>query len=306
MQSDNTLPTGTLPPEVEEELCRRAAASTVPPPPVAPPQLAEFALPTTAAQAPPNRSPLQDRLKNMGPLGAALAAGLKWGGLLLKFGLPVLKTGGTMLVSIWAYAHAWGWKFAVGFVLCIFVHEMGHVFVAWRKGLPVSAPLFIPGFGAMILLKENPRSAWDEALIGIGGPIGGTLAGLASLALYGATGSKLFLGIAGAAFFLNLFNLIPILPLDGGRITGAISPRIWWVGTIALVAGYITGFIRNPFIFLLVLLSLPRLWAGLSTGQGHPQGQEPATPNQRVLMGVSYFGLAGLLFWLMSATHFQL
>jgi Zn-dependent protease len=301
MQSDNTLPTGTLPPEVEEELRRRAAAaSAVPPPPVAPPQLAEFALPRNERSGPS----FQDRLKGLGPLGAILIALLKWGALILK--LPFVATGASMLLTMAVYAKGLGWQFAVGFVLCILIHELGHVFVAWRLGLPVSAPVFIPGLGAMILLKKHPRSAWDEALVGIGGPVAGTLSGLVCLGLHAATNQPVFLGVAAWTFFLNLFNMIPILPLDGGRITGAISPRIWLIGVVALISGYVSGFIHNPLIFLLVLLSLPRLWAGMSRGDGQAQGQEPPTPNQRVLMGVSYFGLAGLLFWLMTTTHVQL
>src|SRR5579862_6027462 len=77
--------------------------------------------------------------------------------LLLKLGKvgKVALTAGSMLVSVWAYALIFGWKFALGFVLCIFVHEMGHVFMAWRQGVPVTAPIFIPGFGALILQKRS-------------------------------------------------------------------------------------------------------------------------------------------------------
>src|SRR5207253_8577684 len=131
-----------------------------------------------------------ERLKRLGPIGAflALVAGkLKWLLALGKFMLPALKTGITMLVSIGYYSLLFGWPFAAGFVLCILVHELGHVFVAWRMGVPVSAPLFIPGMGALILQKRWARSAWDEALIGIGGPVAGTAAGLACWALSGVT-----------------------------------------------------------------------------------------------------------------------
>ena len=89
----------------------------------------------------------------------------------LKFLLPFLKTGGTMILSIGAYALAWGWQFAVGFVLLIFVHECGHLLAAKRLGLKVGAPVFIPFMGAIIALKEAPRNAWVEADVGIGGPL---------------------------------------------------------------------------------------------------------------------------------------
>jgi Zn-dependent protease len=237
-------------------------------------------------------------------VGLAIAAGkLKFLLPLAKFGLPALKTGGSMLVSLVVYAQVYGWWFALGFVLSIFIHEMGHVFAAWRLGIPVSAPLFIPGFGALILQKQRAKSPWEEALIGIGGPVAGTLAALFCLLVYGLTGSPLMLALAFMGFFLNLFNLLPIFPLDGGWITGAISPRLWLVGILALVAGYAVGLLHNPLILVLLLFSLPRLWIGLKTGDVTPEGGVPVTPRQRWTMGVSYLALCGLLLWLMAHTH---
>jgi Zn-dependent protease len=170
-------------------------------------------------------------------------------------------------------------------------------------GVPVSAPIFIPGFGALILQKRAARSAWDEALIGIGGPIGGTLAGLVCWLAYLVTGHELMLGLAFTTFLLNLFNLIPIMPLDGGWITGAVSPRLWLVGAVGMAALFALGFIRNPFILLLLLLSLPRLWHGLRTGDVTPEDGSPTSPGQRLVMGSAYVGLCALLAWLMAQTH---
>jgi Zn-dependent protease len=232
-----------------------------------------------------------------------LATLLKYLPLLLKFGLVALKTGGTMLLSIWFYAFRFGWWFALGFVLCILVHELGHVFAAWRLGVPVSAPIFIPGMGALILQKRAARSAWDEALIGIGGPVAGALAGLACLVLYQVTGNPMMLGLAYFDFLINLFNLAPVFPLDGGWITGAVSPRIWLLGMVGMTAAFLTGQVRNPMILFLLFLSLPRLWRGLTTGEMMQPGAEPTTPQQRVTMGLAYVGLAGLLFWLTGYTH---
>jgi Zn-dependent protease len=291
------------------------------------PTLADFSIPMDggpaapavpwhppAGAAPPKASPgWADRLKILGPVGLFLAFLLGKGKLLalllaklsplLKFGLPVLKTGGTMLLSVFVYAQTFGWWFAGGFVLSIFVHEMGHVYVAWRKGVPVSAPLFIPGFGALILQKEAAKSTWDEALIGIGGPVAGTLAALFCWVVHLLTGSPLMLALAYTGFLINLFNLAPIFPLDGGWITGAVSPRLWLVGIILMVGMFATGMVRNPFILLLLLLSLPRLWKGLKSGDATPEGGVPATPNQRITMGLAYVGLCGLLLWLMAHTH---
>lgn len=297
-----------LPPEVEAELRRRQSDTAVPatqapwlqPAPAAP--QAEPAAPEAEA-APPSQPAKGDSLRRFGPVGVLLATLLKYLPLLLKFGLVALKTGGTMLLSIWVYAFRFGWWFAVGFVLCILVHELGHVFVAWRMGVPVSAPIFIPGMGALILQKRSARSAWDEALIGIGGPAAGTFAGLVCLALYQMTGSRLMLGLAYFDFLINLFNLAPVYPLDGGWITGAISPRIWLIGMVGMMGAFLTGRVRNPMILFLLFMSLPRLWRGLTTGEMMQPGAEPTTPHQRLTMGIAFVGLAGLLFWLTGYTH---
>jgi Zn-dependent protease len=188
-------------------------------------------------------------------------------------------------------------------VLCILAHEMGHVYVAWRMGVPVTAPIFIPGFGALILQKRRARSAWDEALIGIGGPVAGTLAGLFCLLIYQRTGSRLMLALADTSFFINLFNLAPIFPLDGGWITGAISPRIWLIGIVGMIGAFVTGFVQNPMILILVIISFPRLWCGLKTGDVTPKGGTPITPQQRITMGLSYVALSGVLLGLMTQTH---
>src|SRR5437588_4258059 len=160
----------------------------------------------TAAPA-PRRPSWQDRLKSLGPIGVFLAyllGKLKFLGIALKLGWPFLKTGGTMLLSTWLYAKFFGWSFAAGFVLSIFVHEMGHVYVMWRLGVPLSAPLFIPFCGAVIFAKRGGKSAWEDALIGIGGPLGGTLAALFCLLLYNVTRSPLMLALADVGFLINL------------------------------------------------------------------------------------------------------
>ncbi len=232
-----------------------------------------------------------------------------WAGLLAfiaatwKFIYPVFKlakggklllTGGSMLVSVWFYALIFGWKFAVGFVLCIFVHEMGHVFMAWRLGIPVSAPIFLPGMGAVILSKRSGGSAWRQALIGIGGPLFGFLAAIACYGIYMATQNPLFLGLSLTGFLINLFNMIPMYPLDGGWITGAVSPYIWVVGMVALLAMAISGLLRNPFIYVLIFLSLPRLVESFKRGTMDEPGTR-TTVSQKATMGLAYVTLCGLL-----------
>ena len=155
----------------------------------------------------------------MGPFGSvllAILAALKQFGTLLftlfkyaKFG-KFLLTGGTMLVSAWFYALIFGWQFGVGIVLLIFVHEMGHVVAAATQGVRVSVPIFLPGMGALIMKDKAARSAYGEAIIGIGGPIGGTLASLACVALFMITGGEIYRGLAYFGFMMNLFNMMPI------------------------------------------------------------------------------------------------
>ena len=244
--------------------------------------------------------------KAKGPLGAIAAFfAAAWKFILpaLKFlkGAKFLLTGFTMVASVWLYSIRFGWPFALGFVLCIFVHEMGHVVMAKHEGVPVSAPIFIPFFGALIMKKANAQSAWGEAVIGIGGPLGGTLAAFICWGLYFAIGHPIFLALAFFAFFMNLFNMTPIFPLDGGRIVGSISAYLWLVGIVVFIGLAVTGIIRNPFIWIIIIMSAPYLWNGLRGGKAYP-GVIESTKSQKIVMGVAYLGLCGLLAVGMTAT----
>ena len=211
----------------------------------------------------------------------------------LKFLLPVLKTGGTMILSIGAYAMLWGWQFAVGFVLLIFVHECGHLIAARRIGLKVGAPVFIPFMGAVIALKEAPRNAWIEAQVGIGGPILGTVgAGLCEL-IYLATGNLMFRALAYTGFFLNLFNLAPVGFLDGGRIVTALSPWLWLVGFAVLAVMIYSHF--NFLLLVILILSLPRLFFLFRRKSETELRYFEVTPAQRWTMAAMYFCLIALL-----------
>src|SRR6478735_1191580 len=132
---------------------------------------------TDTQLVPPQTETATSRIKKaLGPIGVIGVVMLKFLAK-IKLILPILlKTGGSMLFTIGVYAMVWGWKFAVGFVLLLMLHECGHLLVAKKFGLKVSAPMFIPFVGAFILLKEAPRNAWMEACIGVGGPILGSLA----------------------------------------------------------------------------------------------------------------------------------
>jgi Zn-dependent protease len=178
--------------------------------------------------------------------------------LLLLPKVKLFSTSITMLVSIAAYALIWGWRFAVGFVLLLFVHEMGHVLQARREGIRTSAPMFIPFLGALIMLRDRERDAAVEARIGLAGPILGALGCLVPLALYVSTGEAFWGALAFTGFFLNLFNLLPVLPLDGGRAMAALSPWMWIVGYAILVAA--TFAFPNPVMLIILLFGGMETW----------------------------------------------
>jgi len=269
-------------------------------------------VPREAEESPRGYSPIKQPL-TIRDIGRKLWAPIAAIGLLfwkLKFlfaaifKFKLFTVAGSMLVSIGAYALLWGWQFAVGFVLLLFVHEMGHVFEAKRQGLPVSAPMFIPFLGALITLKKLPDNAWAEAKVAIAGPILGGL-GAAVVWLVGESiDSELLVALGFTGFFLNLFNLAPISPLDGGRIVAAIHPALWIVGLAALVA---LAFVApNPILILILVLGGLESWRRWKQRK-HPEGEAyyRVTPRRRVIVGVSYIVLAALLTLGMSASFVE-
>src|SRR5579872_6637108 len=186
--------------------------------------------------AQPRRAPKGSMRGRIGSALAALAAlGAKFfaaikGAVLLLPKLKLLTTGGTALVSVAAYSLFFGWTFAVGFVLLLFVHEMGHVLQLRREGLKASAPMFIPFLGAVVMAKSLGENALAEARVGLAGPVLGTAGAAVCLAVGEATNSDLLRALAYVGFFLNLINLIPVVPFDGGRAMAAMAPAVWFVG----------------------------------------------------------------------------
>ncbi|HEY5993472.1 MAG TPA: site-2 protease family protein [Gallionellaceae bacterium] len=212
-----------------------------------------------------------------------------------KLGM-MLKTGGIMLISVFAYALVYGWWYAVGFVLLIFFHEMGHYFAARNRGLDVGLPMFIPFVGAWVTLKDMPHNAHTEAYVGFAGPLAGTLASIACYWIARTTDSHLMLALAYAGFLLNLINLIPVSPLDGGRITAIISPKVWLFGLPLLVALYFYTF--SPMLILVGIFAIPNIMAALKQDGGAsdmPPGYYDVPLNVRVNYAMFYLGLAGFL-----------
>jgi Zn-dependent protease len=216
-----------------------------------------------------------------------LLSGLKWGKL--------ATTGGSMLLSLAIYATIWGWRYAAGFIALLFLHEMGHYIAARQRGLDVGAPAFIPFMGAMVALKERPADVETEAYVAIAGPVVGTIAALAVYLWARSDNSGLLMAIAYSGLFLNLFNLLPISPLDGGRVTAVLGPRIWFLGVPILLA--LLLYRPSPMLVIVAVLAAPQL---LQAWRYDPKAPENVAyygiPLQAKLeYGVAYLGLAALL-----------
>ena len=241
------------------------------------------------------------------PVGAALLALAKLGakGKALLLLLPKLKlftTAGSMLVSVGAYSLIWGWRFAVGFVLLLFVHEIGHVIQLRREGVKASAPMFIPFLGALIWARSFGGNALAEARVGLAGPVLGSLGAAAVAALAFATDSDLLRALAFTGFFLNLFNLLPVVPLDGGRAMAALSPWMWLIGLAALAA--LAFVFPNPIVFVILLFGGLESWRRWQERKSPGARAYYAVPaHRRVLVAATYIALAGLLMFGMTATH---
>jgi Zn-dependent protease len=220
----------------------------------------------------------------------------------------MLTTGGTMIISIVAYSWIFGWPYAVGFVLLIFFHEMGHYLAAKQRGLDVGAPTFIPFVGAWIELKDQPLNVETEAYVGFAGPIVGSIAALVCFALAREYNSQLLLALAYSGFMLNLFNLIPISPLDGGRITAIISPKVWLLGIPLLAALFF--YHPSPMLILIALLAYPQLkiaWDHFRHGNPDETSEYYNTPlSTRVNYGVLYLGMIVFLSMMTYSLHTEL
>lgn len=229
--------------------------------------------------------------------------------LVLKFGkvafiaikgFKYFGTAASMVVSIAAYTLLFGLPFAAGFVLLILVHELGHAIQLRREGVAAGAPVFIPFVGAVIAMRELPRDAAMEARVGIAGPILGTVGALAVHAAALATGSDLLLALAYTGYFLNLFNLVPVSPLDGGRIAAALTPALWFGGILVLVGLLVLR--PNPVLILIVVLGGLDSWGRLRSRDANAAYYAVA-PHVRAALAAAWIGLVAALVVLMQASH---
>lgn len=224
-----------------------------------------------------------------------LATKLKWL-VLAVTKIKFLGAGVSALVSVGAYALIWGWSFAVGFVALLFVHEMGHVLQLRREGIPASAPFFIPFLGALVAMKRMPDDAAAEARVGLAGPVLGSLGVLAPLGLWAATGDELFQALTFVGIVLNLFNLLPVLPLDGGRAMAALSPWVWVAGLVGL--GVLMVFWFSPVLILVLLLGGSEVWGRIKAWRAKDPSAlrfHTVSPRDRALILGTYLALVAVL-----------
>jgi Zn-dependent protease len=248
------------------------------------------------------RSALRRKMAGFGAAVLGVLAKLK--AILLILGnVKIFATAGTMIVSVLAYSTIWGFPFAAGFVVLLLVHELGHVIALRREGIRASAPLFIPFLGAVISAKSLGENALAEARVGLGGPILGSIGSAACIVIWHATGNDMWRALAFTGFFLNLFNLLPVVPLDGGRAMAAMAPWMWFAGFAGLIAVAIV--FPNPIIFIIVIvggLETYRRWQhrGSSAEQ---RAYYRVAPLHRALVAAVYLSLIVLLAFGMHATN---
>lgn len=271
------------------------------PPAQPPPGVPPYSYGTADAHDPSQDDRFGPRIKKaLAPLAAVGAFLAKFGVILVK--LKAFTVIGSMAVSIAAYASLWGWTFAAGFVGLIFVHEMGHVVALRQRGVKASAPLFLPFLGAFVKMKESPRSVYVEAESALAGPYAGTIGAFAVLLAGNANGSAMLRDLAFTGFLLNLFNLLPVLPLDGGRAAGALHPALWAVGLVLLLAYEI--YRPSPIIPIILILGgieMYRRWRGRQTAEA--RAYQAMAPRQRAWVALAYLGLIVTLLFAVHATY---
>ena len=213
----------------------------------------------------------------------------------------LLTTCGTMLLSIVAYSWLYGWAYAIGFVALIFVHEMGHYVAARQRGLKVGAPTFIPFVGAWVQLKDMPHDMETEAYVGFAGPLAGSAAAMVCYFLARDHDSDLLLALAYSGCMLNLFNLIPVSPLDGGRITAIISPKVWLAGVPLLAALFF--YHPSPMLILVAVLAYPQIKQAIWGDPDRDQAYYAVPREQRINYAVLYLGLVAFLAMMSYSIH---
>src|SRR4051812_31321779 len=177
-------------------------------------------------------------------------------GKFLLLGLTKGSTFLTMFASLGVYWTVFGWRLALGLVVSIYVHEMGHVAALLRYGVKASAPLFLPGLGAVIRMKQSLGDPRQDARVGLAGPVWGLGAALASYVGFLLSGAPAFAAIARLGAWINLFNLAPFWQLDGGRAFRALSRPQRWMAAVALAVAW--SLTSEGLLLLLLIVAVWR------------------------------------------------
>ena len=224
----------------------------------------------------------------------------------LKFG-KLVPTVLSLLLAVGVYTLVFGWRYAVGIVAKLLIHEMGHYIAARQRGLAVRLPMFIPFAFAWTTLEELPHDAETEAYIGLGGPMLGTVGAIAAWWLGHEYDVTWLLAVASTGFFLNLINMIPLPPLDGGRITTVLSPRIWLLGVP--IIGALLWFQFSLILLLIAILAVPHVIAAFRfdpTSSPEAQRYHDVSPRTRWEYGLIYVGLIAFLAYMTNDLHREL
>jgi Zn-dependent protease len=250
--------------------------------------------------AKPGSSGGASRSKKAAGIGtvAVLLAKFKWvilallgKGKVLLVGLAQAKTFLSMGIALAVYASFYGWRFGLGLIASIYVHEMGHVFWLRRYGIAATAPMFIPGFGAFVRLKQHPATVGEDARVGLAGPVWGAAAALAALALGAALDMPIFFTIARIGAWINIFNLIPIWQLDGGRGFAALSR-----GQRGLVAAACWALALSGADGMMYLLAIAASFRAAGKGNAPPVGD-------RAVLATYLALVVGLTLLMVTAHH---
>lgn len=198
----------------------------------------------------------------------------------VALGFTQISTLATLFASLGIYGLAWGWPLAVGLLLSLYLHEMGHVAAMARYGMALAGPMFVPGVGAFVRLRQRPVDAREDARIGLAGPIWGLGAALLAAAIWFLSGSPIFGAVARAGAWINLFNLLPVWQLDGSRAFRALGRSGRTIATAALVVAFLLT--REGLLVLLALVAGLRIFR-----------REPAATDRRT--AIEYVGLVASL-----------
>lgn len=193
-------------------------------------------------------------------------------GKLLLLGLTKGGTLFSMFLSLGVYWQAFGWKWAFGVVASIYVHEMGHVAMLRHYGIPATAPMFIPGVGAVIRSRFYPQDVVAQARVGLAGPIWGLGAALTCYIIYLVTSRPAWGALAEIGAWINLFNLTPVWQLDGAHGFKALSKEQRWLAVLAIAAAWAVS--RKGLLLLLFAFAVFTAFTG----------KAPSQPDRRTLL----------------------